>query len=61
MSDVKNGTHDGVNISREERARRNVERLHRMVLKKDNNVNVEYVENYYSDIAEEVSGHCDKG
>ena len=46
---------DEENLSKEERARRNVEKLHRMVLKKDANVNPEYVENYYSEIAEGVS------
>jgi len=36
---------------REELAQENVEKLHRMVLGKDNNINNDYVENFYVDMA----------
>ena len=39
---------------REELAQENVEKLHRMVLGKDKNINNDYVENFYVDMAKGV-------
>merc|ERR1712045_709419 len=48
-----NNSNNGVSIKhkREELAQENVEKLHRMVLGKDKNINNEYVENFYVDMA----------
>ena len=52
-----NNSNNGVSIKhkREELAQENVEKLHRMVLGKDKNINNEYVENFYVDMAKGVS------
>ena len=52
-----NNSNSGVSIKhkREELAQENVEKLHRMVLGKDKNINNEYVENFYVDMAKGVS------
>jgi predicted TPR repeat methyltransferase len=46
-----NGIYKENKPSKDQTAKQNVEKLHRMVLGKDNNINNDYVENFYVDMA----------
>ena len=46
----------GINCcTKEDTAKANLEKLHRMVLGKDENINEEYIQKFYADMAKEVN------